>query len=139
GAATIFGNWIDGAGGVRTAISAICMRALATAPAVVAALDDAIDLFPGALPHIPQPQLIAARVETPAPGIAQAIGVDLRTVVREVARVHTAERIACEGIAAGDAIGNPAGSSIHIDAQHLSQQRRQALAVADLAPGIAAT
>src|SRR5207237_705544 len=49
------------------------MGAFAQTPAVVAAFDDEIDLFPFVLADVPGPHIASVAVPTESPGIAQAV------------------------------------------------------------------
>src|SRR5688500_11142788 len=102
-------------------------RALEAAPAVVAAVRHAVDLLPLGLTDVSHPERSRTPVEAPAPRVAQPGGVDLRAGLRS-GPVHVAARRAGERIVAGDGVGPRHGD---IDAQHLAEQRRHQLAVAD--------
>ena len=81
----VFGVGIDqrvaAALGRATARRVEAVRALAESPAVVAARDDAVDFLPGVLADVADPQVARRRVEAESPGVAQAVGVDLRALL----------------------------------------------------------
>src|SRR6186713_598274 len=101
---TVFGHGVDGAAGVGATGGVVGMRAFAATPAVIAPRHHAIHFFPGILSDIAHPELAIVRVEAPAPGIAEAVGVYLRTILREYASVVVACRTAGKGICGRDGI-----------------------------------
>src|SRR5688500_15694782 len=120
------------------ASDASVLRALETFPAVVAAAHDSIHFFEQALTDVAEPHVVSLAIEAPAPGIAEADGVNLGTVLRAGA-VHIAERGAGgERIVGRDAIERRAGHAPDIDADHLAEQRPQILRVVP-APRVAVT
>src|SRR5215216_181204 len=52
-------------------------QALLDVPAVELPLVDLVDLLPGVLPHVAEPQLTVLPVEGHAPWVAEAVSVDL--------------------------------------------------------------
>ncbi len=116
------------------------VRALARIPAVVAVALDEVDFLEPVLAHVADPQVARLAVEAPAPGIAEAERVDFRAVL-DAGAVHVAERVCGEWIAirtAGDAVGCAARARVHVDAQHLAEQRARVLPVAVRVAGTAA-
>src|SRR3970040_3013907 len=88
------------------------MRALAWLPHVVAPAFNDIDLFPGAFAHVTQPQLTGVAIEAPAPGIAQAPGIDFRCTAT-----------AGEGIVARyRVVLARRRNAVDVDTQHCAQQ-----------------
>ena len=94
------------------------IKAFAQAPAVVAAVDDDVDLLPTILAHVGENQIVfAAAIKRHAPRIAQTVGEDFRKALLAVGK----------GIVVRNAVGR---SAIHVEAQHLAEQRVELLAVA---------
>src|SRR5436190_24156927 len=86
------------------------VESFAQAPAVVAAVDDDIDLLPPILTDVGNDQIMfAAAIERNAPRIAQAVSVDFRQ-----ARFAIGERIV-----PGNAVGN---GRIHVETKDLAEQ-----------------
>src|SRR5262249_48672572 len=113
-------DWQQLAVGVAAALTAETAQALHDAPAVVAALRDQVNLFARVLADVAHPQSAALRVEREAPGVAQAIGVDLVAAISAT----------IEGVIGGNAI-RPAGIAAgDIEAQQLAQKYVGVLAVA---------
>lgn len=127
------GRWAQGArrgsglavteGGVGAQLAVIALVAFAGAPAVVAAALDQVHLLELVLAHVSAEEAPAARagrrvaaVEGAAPHVAHPQGVDLRP---RGGVVH-------EGVVARDAVERAALVAVHVDAQHLAQQRRPA-------------
>src|SRR6185503_8415570 len=89
-----------------------------------------VDLFEAALSHVRDVEVAGAGVEAGAPGIAQAVGVDL---------VAVAARTVVEGVVLRNDVALSAQTAVRrarggcyparIDTQHLAQQRGQALSV----------
>jgi hypothetical protein len=98
----------------------------AAIPAVVAAARHHVHFFEQALADIGHPQIAIGWIETPAPGIAQAVGVDLGTCAAGAPGSWT-HRIAGEGIRGRDGVRRGA---VNIDAEHLAEHRGESLAVA---------
>src|SRR5690606_11279440 len=63
------------------------MESFAAAPAVVAAFSDDVDFLPLLLADIADPQDAGLPIETPAPGISQAVGIDFRQTAAADIRV----------------------------------------------------
>src|SRR5262245_49139934 len=95
------------------------MLPLPVGPAVVPALLDAVDLLPALFADVSQPEVPGGAIEVPAPGIAEAPGVDLRTAAA-----------ARQGVVRRDRVRR---SAVHVQAQHLSGKHRQVLGVRALA------
>src|SRR4030095_6726960 len=102
------------------------------APAVIAAGRNPVDFFEGTLAHVVEPQLAPDAIETPAPGITQAEGVDLWTVRRAIA-VDVATGVIGIGIRRWNPIGLRGRRRRDVDAKHLAEKRGQQLPVSDAA------
>src|SRR5687768_1564167 len=124
--AAIFGDRIDQTTR-RTSGRLEVVRTLATVPAVVAATLDGVHLLERTLPDVGEPERAVGTVEAPAPGIAQAPRVDLRTFAARTRTAGRARRIGRERVVRGNRVARPRRADL--DAQHLPEQRRQALAV----------
>src|SRR5688572_31814317 len=79
--------------------------------------------------HVPEPELSADTIETPAPRIAKAPRENLRAI-RGPGAVHRAQGIRGKWIVRGNAIAAGAGAAADIDAQHLAEQIVGQLAIA---------
>jgi hypothetical protein len=120
---------LAGTGRARGIFSGHVLRTFVAAPAVVAAALDATHFLDIGLADVANPEVTGPAIEAPAPGIAEAQGVDLGTALRAEA-VHAAE-LGARGVwvVGRNAIERVAGGTVDIDANHLAEQRRQALRI----------
>ena len=116
------GGWLT-EGGVGAQLAVVALVAFARAPAVVAAALHQVHLLELVLAHVSAEEAPAARagrrvpaVEGAAPHVAHAQGVDL----------GPRGGVAHERVVARDAVERAALVVVHVDAQHLAQQRRPA-------------
>lgn len=107
-------------GGVGTQLAVVALEALAGAPAVVAAALHQVHLLELVLAHVAAEEAPAARarrrvaaVEGAAPHVAHPEGVDL----------WPRGGVAHEWVVRRDAVERAALVAVHVDAQHLAQQR----------------
>src|SRR5438105_2336214 len=122
----VFDEWIDEGAGARASPGWMTGRPFAVVPSIVAPRLNAIHLLDQALSHVAEPQFSGDAVEAEAPGVAQPVGIDLRSSAGAVR-----ERI-CRGY--------PVRRSrrVHVDAEHLAEQDVRALTIVQWVAGAAA-
>ena len=98
------------------------LRAFHDRPAVVAALLDAVDHLPQLPADVADPQVAGRAVEAHPPGVAEAVGPDLRPGVRRLD----------ERVVRRDGVGLALVLVVHVDAQDRREQ------VADVLAGVEA-
>src|SRR5512140_3864504 len=108
------------AGWTVAQVTLLDVPAVIVAPGVGCGLE--VDLLLRVLPDVTNEQITAGTVERPAPGVAQAIGPDLLPHGRVAAAV--------EWVGGRDDVSLACGwRAVHVEAQHLAQQRADILRV----------
>src|SRR5205814_6663128 len=106
---------------------------LAQVPAVVAALDEDVDLLVQVLTDIGSPELAGLLVERHAPDVAKTVGPGFGNGTRELTLLGSHE-----GIVRGHGVVLAGVLLIDVDAQHLAERLLEVLAVAERIVGGAA-
>src|SRR5262249_9781508 len=111
----VFRDRVDQARALATAGRREAVVALADVPAIVAAARDDVDLLERRLTDVPDPEVAGLAVEAPAPGIAEADGIDLRAI-EDAGTAEIAQRGAGERVARRDRVGRAERLRIDVDA-----------------------
>ena len=128
--------FIDGEGVVgdgAAAAGVVGVVAFVAAPAVVDAAGRPgrlkIDLFPGVLPHVGNPEVAGEAVEASAPGVAHAHGPDFVAGGGAAAHVGVVVGNGVAAAAQAHAVWRDAGAAVDVDAADFAQEGGEGLGV----------